>query len=164
MRIEDLMTLNVHTCFVDDTLEQAAHSMWEWDVGCLVVIDAHRRPIGMITDRDLAMAAYTQGVPLRNARVSSAMATEVISCYPGTSVHELEVKLQEAQIRRVPVVDSAGILIGIVTLADVAHSAQMSRSPISELPAVATTLAGITQRRSLRAFERAAKAMATHPD
>jgi CBS domain-containing protein len=162
MRIEDLMTRNVHTCFADDTLEQAAHAMWDWDIGCLVVIDPHRRPIGMITDRDLAMAAYTQGVPLRDALVSSAMATQLITCYPGTSVHELEIKLQEAQIRRVPVVNSAGILIGIVTLADIAHSAQMSRSPITELPAVATTLAGITQRRSLRPFELASESKASH--
>jgi CBS domain-containing protein len=150
MRIEDLMTRNVHTCFEDDTLEQAAHAMWDWDVGCLVVINSYRRPIGMITDRDLAMAAYTQGVALRDARVGSAMATQLVSCYPGTSLRELEIKMQQAQIRRVPVVDSTGVLIGIATLGDIAHSAQASRTPMSEVPGVASTLAGITERRPPR--------------
>src|SRR4051794_7045544 len=104
MRIEDLMTHAVHTCFPQDTLEQVAHEMWDCDTGCLVVIDNYRRPIGMITDRDIAMAAYTQGVPLRNLRASTAMSTEVITCYPGTTVRELESKMQQAQIRRVPVI------------------------------------------------------------
>ena len=146
MRIEDLMTHTVNTCFAHDTLEQVAHEMWDCDTGCLVVIDAYRRPIGVITDRDLAMAAYTQGVPLRSLRAATAMSTEVVTCYPGTTVRELELKMQEAQVRRVPVVDTAGILVGIVTLADLAHSAQLSSTPMSELPGVAITLGKITRR------------------
>jgi len=146
MRIEDLMTHGVHTCFASDTLEQVAHEMWDCDTGCLVVIDDYRRPIGMITDRDVAMAAYTQGVPLRSLRASTAMSTEVVSCYPGTTVRELEVKMQNAQVRRVPVINTAGILVGIVTLADLAHSAELSPTPMKELPGLATTLAKITRR------------------
>jgi CBS domain-containing protein len=146
MRIEDLMTHAVHTCFAHDTLEQVAHEMWDCDTGCLVVIDDYRRPIGMITDRDIAMAAYTQGAPLRGLQASIAMSTDLVTCYPGTTVRELERKMQEAQVRRVPVIDRAGILIGIVTLADLAHSAQLSTTPMNELPAVALTLAKITRR------------------
>jgi len=147
MRIEDLMTHPVHTCFADETLEQAAHEMWDCDTGCLVVIDSYRRPIGMITDRDIAMAAYTQGALLRDLRVGRAMSTDVLTCYPGTTEHELEVKMQEAQVRRVPVIDTAGILVGIVTIADLAHAAQLSKTPLNELPAVALTLAKITHPR-----------------
>ena len=163
MRIEDLMTRNVHTCTADDTLEQAACLMWDWDIGCLVVVDAQRRPIGMLTDRDIAMAAYTQGVLLRDALVGRAMATQIVTCHPAITVHELQVKMNEAQVRRVPVVNSAGILMGIITLGDIAHSALMSRAPVSELPAVATTLAGITQRRSRRESEHPAPLRARHP-
>ena len=146
MRIEDLMTHAVHTCFADDTLEQVAHEMWEGDTGCLVVIDNYRRPIGVITDRDLAMAAYTQGVPLRNLRADRAMSSDVITCYPGTTVREVEAQMQEAQVRRVPVIDTAGILVGIVTIGDLARSAQLSRTPLNDLPSVAITLANITRR------------------
>ena len=147
MRIEDLMTHIVHTCFEDDTLEQAAHAMWEWDIGCLVVIDRGRRPIGVITDRDIAMAAYTQGVRLRDAHVSSSMSSEVVTCYPGTPLPELEAMMQKAQVRRVPVIDVSGMLVGIVTLADIAHFAQLSRIPMSESPGVTNTLGNITRPR-----------------
>ncbi len=122
--------------------------MWDCDTGCLVVIDDYRRPIGMVTDRDIAMAAYTQGAPLRSLRARTAMSTELVTCYPGTPVRELESKMQAAQIRRVPVVDTAGILIGIVTLADLARAAQLSPMAMNELPGVATTLAKITRPRS----------------
>jgi CBS-domain-containing membrane protein len=150
MRIEDLMTHPVHTCFADESLEQVARLMWDCDTGCLVVIDSYRRPIGMITDRDIAMAAYTRGQPLRSLRAGTAMSTDVLTCYPGTTVRELETKLQSAQIRRIPVIDSSGILVGIVTLADLAHAAQLSSTPLNDLPGVALTLAKITRPRGWR--------------
>jgi CBS domain-containing protein len=75
-------------------LDQAARTTWESDLGCagvcLVVTDDARRPIGMITDREIAMAAYTQGVPLRDARVQTAMARQVATCRPGTSLSDVE--------------------------------------------------------------------------
>ena len=72
MKPENLMNRAVCTCSERDSLEQAARIMWDSDVGCLVVVGEEGRPIGMVTDRDLTMAAYTQGVALRDASVSSA--------------------------------------------------------------------------------------------
>lgn len=146
MRIEDLMTHDVHTCFPYDTLEQVAHEMWDCDTGCLVVIDDYGRPIGIITDRDVAMTAYRQNAPLRSLQARTAMSTDLVTCYPGTTVPELEHKMQVAQLRRVPVIDTAGILVGIVTLSDLAHAAQLSATPMNELPGVAITLAIVTRR------------------
>ena len=147
MRIEDLMTHPVHTCFPHDTLEQVAHEMLACDTGCLVVIDDYRRPIGMITDRDLAMAAYTHREPLAGLQARAAMSSAVVTCYPGTTVRELELQMQASQIRRVPVIDTAGILVGIVSLTDLARAAELSPTPLDELPRVALTLAKITRRR-----------------
>ena len=72
MKAEELMTPNVQKCSKDASLEQAARLMWESDVGCLVVTNAEDRPVGMITDRDIAMAAYTQGARLQLARSSQS--------------------------------------------------------------------------------------------
>jgi CBS-domain-containing membrane protein len=157
MRIEDLMTHAVHTCFARDTLEQVAHAMWDCDTGCLVVIDDYRRPIGIVTDRDVAMTAYRQAAPLRSLHASDAMSTDLVTCYPGTTVRELEHQMQVAQLRRVPVIDTAGILVGIVTLSDLAQSAQLSSTPMNELPGVATTLAIVTRRRDSRLTPDAAR-------
>ncbi len=147
MKTEKLMTRDVCTCSQEDSLEDAARVMWDSDVGCLVVTDGERRPIGMITDRDIAMAAYTQGVPLRDASVGSAMAREVVTCSSSTSLNTVENKMRTAQIRRVPVIDSDGKLIGIVALGDIARSAQSTPLHGTEIPGVAKTLAGITERR-----------------
>lgn len=147
MKTEELMTRDVRTCSPDDSLEQAAHIMWDADVGCVVVTDGNQQPVGMITDRDIAMAAYTQGVRLCDARVSSAMAHQVATCSPSTSLSDLEHTMQTAQIRRVPVVDSAGKLAGIVTLGDIARSARSSPLRVTDIPGLAKTLASITEQR-----------------
>lgn len=151
MKAGELMTRDVRTCSADDSLERAAHVMWTHDVGCLVVIDGDRRPVGMITDRDIAMAAYIQGVRLLDAHVASAMASRVVTCSPSTSLVELENIMRSSQIRRVPVVDSSGELVGIVALGDIARSAQSSPLKVAESPGLARTLAGITARRSAQA-------------
>lgn len=147
MNAEELMTRAVSTCSRDDSLEQAARLMWEGDVGCLVVTDAEHRPVGMLTDRDVAMAAYTQGVALRDASVASAMAREVQSCVATTPAADIERLMQSAQIRRVPVVDADTRLIGLVTLGDLARLAQSSPLRMPAIPGVAKTPAAVTERR-----------------
>jgi len=146
MKAKDLMSHNVCTCSPETSLHDAAHAMWTSDVGCLVVTDADRKPIGMITDRDIAMAAYTQGVLLRDARVKSAMARNLLACLDTASLGEVESLMNRAQIRRIPVIDASGKLVGIVALADLARSAQHPLH-IAETPGLAKTLAGITERR-----------------
>ena len=146
MKVRELMSHNVCTCSPETSLHDAAHIMWTCDVGCLVVTDDDRRPTGMITDRDIAMAAYTQGIPLREARVSSAMSQSVVACAADASSSEVEMLMNRAQVRRIPVVDALGRLVGIVALADLARAAQHAIH-IAEMPGLTKTLAGITQRR-----------------
>ena len=147
MKTEELMTRNVAACRPDDSLEQAAHLMWDCDVGCVVVTDDHQRPIGMITDRDLAMAAYTQGALLRDIRVENVMSKKIWACSANNSLKEIEDKMRTAQVRRLPVVGFDGELVGIVTLGDIARSADSSPLRLTELPGLASTLANITERR-----------------
>lgn len=141
------MTSNVYTCSPDDTLTDAARVMWDKDVGCLPVVDATGRVVATITDRDICMAAYTTGAPLHAARVATAMSKDLVTCSPDQSVSHLERLLAERQLRRIPVVDSEGRLVGVATLADLAHHAQggaLKRALVQ--PAVARTLAAVTQR------------------
>src|SRR5687767_10128828 len=98
MHVENLMTRDVHTCFPDESLEQAARAMWERDVGCLVVIDEERRPIAMITDRDIAMAGYLRGCCLRDIHVRQAMSQRLMTCEPGQTAADVEHLMQREQI------------------------------------------------------------------
>jgi len=73
MNVRTLMSRHVQSCSPHDSLETAARLMWEHDIGSVVVVDGHERPVGMITDRDVCMAAYTQGLPLREMLVEKVM-------------------------------------------------------------------------------------------
>ncbi|HVY29634.1 MAG TPA: CBS domain-containing protein [Polyangiaceae bacterium] len=149
MKANELMSREVFTCTKDDTLETAARSMWEYDTGCLVVADPENHAVGMITDRDIAMAAYTQGAPLRDIRVESAMAHEVKSCGPMSSLGEVEEVMRSARIRRMLVVDAGGKIVGLISLGDIARSSQSSPLHAAAIPGVARTLAAVTEPRGL---------------
>ncbi len=123
-RVEQLMSRVVATCRPDDRLNAAARIMWERDCGVVPVTmpdgDAER-VVGMLTDRDVCMAAYTQGRPLEELVVSSAMSRTVHACAPGDSLPAALERMAAARVRRLPVVDGAGRLVGLLSFADVAH-------------------------------------------
>ena len=123
MRVEEIMKRPVVTCRVDDTLNTAARLMWENDCGAVPVLGEDGAVVGMITDRDICMAAYTQGTALGAIPVCVAMSREVFSCHPDDPTIEVERLMQEKQVRRMPVVDPQGRPIGILSLNDLAREA-----------------------------------------
>jgi CBS domain-containing protein len=126
MNVEQLMTRNVQTCHAGDPLNAAAQIMWERNCGCVPVVeqeDGAARLVGMITDRDICMAAYTQGQPLSSMPVAIAMAKEVCVCQGTDSIDTALKILQGHQLHRLPVLDQDNHLIGLLSLADVAREA-----------------------------------------
>lgn len=125
LAVRDLMQADVRTCTPEDALGEAARVMWERDCGCVPVVadDGSGRVVGMITDRDICMAAYTEGGRLAEIRVEEAMATRLYSCAVEDSVSEALRIMQSAQVRRLPVVDDDGRLCGVLSLADVVEGA-----------------------------------------
>jgi CBS-domain-containing membrane protein len=85
------------------------------------------RVVGMLTDRDVCMAAYTQGRPLGAIKVASAMSERVCSCRVTDSLRVALTVLATNQLHRVPVVDADDHLVGILSLADVAREAARER-------------------------------------
>jgi CBS-domain-containing membrane protein len=123
MKVENLMTKDVWACKRDDKLQVAAQLMWDHDCGCAPVVDEQRRLVGMITDRDICMAALTQGRRLDEMVVSSAMSWRLVACKPSDPIETIEDQMRVNQIRRVPVVDEQYRLIGLLSLADIAREA-----------------------------------------
>lgn len=124
MKISELMTRDVKSCALNETLNSAARIMWDHDCGCVPVVDAHRRLVGIVTDRDLSMAAYTQGLPLGAIPIERAMSSRVIACSPSDSVATAHRLMRTHEIHRLPVVNSSGALVGILSLSDLAHHAR----------------------------------------
>jgi CBS domain-containing protein len=125
MQVEHLMTKQVKSCSPEDTLDRAAHLMWEGDCGCLPVVTGNgiNRVVGVITDRDICMSALFQGKPLRDLHVSAAMAKQLLACSPRDALSAVESTMRRARVRRLPVIDDRGALIGIIALADLAREA-----------------------------------------
>jgi CBS-domain-containing membrane protein len=134
MRVEQLMTKQVQSCQPGDTLDHAAQLMWNHDCGCVPVCGGNgaTRTVGVITDRDICMCALFRGQPLRELHVSDAMAKNVSMCRPGDSLAEAERVMREARIRRLPVVDEQGALIGMISLADLAREAAHEQKQVGQ--------------------------------
>jgi CBS domain-containing protein len=163
MKVEQLMTRTVHPCRLEDSLQSAARIMWEHDCGCVpVVVDEEggARVVGMLTDRDACMAAYTQGRPLAAIAVRSAMSDRVCSCRPRDPLKVALNVLRANQLHRLPVVDDNEHLVGMLSLADVAREAEREhgRDKASEVTDadVAQTIEAISRSRSSGAVVRAA--------
>lgn len=115
----DVMTRNVMTCSADASLAEAAHLMWECDLGCLVVVrPGEKRPVGMLTDRDVCLAAARHSRRLSDMPVHSAMARVVHCVEADATIQEVLALMRERQLRRIPVVDRHGELQGLVGLSD----------------------------------------------
>ena len=132
MKVSELMTEDVKTCYQHDSLNRAAQLMWENDCGAVAVVDSELKVIGMLTDRDICMAAYTQGVALGGASVGSAMSCDVHVCTPSDNITSAVEAMREHQIRRLPVVDKAEKLVGILSMSDIAREADRLRASKSK--------------------------------
>jgi CBS domain-containing protein len=123
MNVTELMSTNAQSCSTSDTLQRAAQLMWENDCGVVPVLDGDGRLVGMLTDRDICMAAYTRGQPLSQIPVTTAMAKQVHGVSASDSVEAAEALMRRAQVHRVPVLDGDGRLKGILSVSDLLHHA-----------------------------------------
>ena len=143
MNVHHLMTRELRSCHPDDFLSHPVQSMWEGDVGAIPVVE-DGCVIGMITDRDICIAAHTKGKLLSEIRVREVMSHNVVTCGPNDSIRRVETIMQEQRVRRVPVVDLGNQLVGIVSLNDLARTAHPTFRGQTELVA---TLAAICEPR-----------------
>lgn len=127
MDIQSVMTANPTCCTPETTLREAAQLMRDKDCGEIPVVDAQRRPLGVITDRDIAVRAVAQGVDTA-ASVSEYMTSPATTVTEDSSLSQVADVMEDQQIRRVLVVDARGVVTGIVAQADIARSAGDSRT------------------------------------
>jgi CBS domain-containing protein len=146
VKIADLMTRDVQACAIHDSLNAAARIMWDHDCGCAPVVDTHGKLVGIVTDRDISMAAYTQGVPLDAIPVERVMSPKVISCTRGDDLETAHHLMRTHEIHRLPVVDTRGRPIGILSLSDVINHWHGDREAEQAIEIAATFLA-IRRRR-----------------
>ncbi len=126
MQVQEIMTRSVECCVPDDTARTAAEFMREADSGAIPVVSGENNPkvVGIVTDRDLCMKVVAEGRDPAQVRVRECMTSQIVTCRAEEDIEEIADLMAEKQIRRVPVVDGDGSIIGIVSLADIAHNAE----------------------------------------
>jgi CBS domain-containing protein len=137
MKVSEVMTRDVKMASPDDTLADAAKLMADLDSGVLPVTDG-KKMIGMITDRDIAIRGVAQGLGPK-AKVAEVMTDNVKYCYEDDSCDEVAKNMGEIQLRRLPVLSRDKLLVGIVSIGDLA----VTMGPDGD--AVGDSLAGISR-------------------
>lgn len=118
MKIQDLMTINPISCGPDTNLAAATELMWNGDCGLLAVVNENGEPIGVVTDRDICIALGTRDQRPSALTVQQVMTTPPITCAAPEDIAAALKSMQGKKIRRLPVVDSEGVLVGIIALHD----------------------------------------------
>jgi CBS domain-containing protein len=123
MRIKDIMSQRVVVCSEQGTLNDAARLMWEHDCGVVPIVKEDGRIGGIVTDRDICMAAYTKGRALGAIPITETMTRNVISCGADDSLEAAGQVMMDNQVRRLPVLDRDDRPVGIVSFSDLARHA-----------------------------------------
>ena len=133
MKAQQIMTKDPRCVTPDATVREAARVMKEEDVGIVPVVESNsdRKLIGVVTDRDIAIRCIAEGRD-GSCRVSDVMsADELQTCNENDDVDDVMSAMKKEQVRRIPIVDERGSLVGIVAQADVARKSR-DDSQVSE--------------------------------
>ena len=144
VRVHELMTRQVATVQPGTCVEHAARVM-EWcDCGALPVVGDNGVLVGVVTDRDITLRMVARGRDTRRSVVGECMTMRVFACYANESVTECMRQMAQHKVRRMPIVDERGRLVGIVSQGDLARHATRDPRP-GEQRALADVLGAVSQ-------------------
>lgn len=152
MKVQDIMTKEVQCCGPDTNLAAAAKMMWDSDCGVLPILNVQGQVLGVITDRDICMAAATKNMTPSAITVWETSPGKAITCHLDDDIRTVLDLMERGKVRRLPAVDEDGILQGILSMNDLVLAAgERKGRRSSELSAedVLNTLKAICAHRAL---------------
>lgn len=153
MKVQDVMSSEVKTCRPDECLAVAAKRMWDYDCGALPVVNDENRVLGMITDRDIAIAVGTRGRLASDIAVGEVMSGQVIAASLEEDIHTALRAMRHEKVRRLPVTNREGMLQGLLSLNDVVLRAEEKkgrRHPELDYEDAMSTVKAICEHRPAR--------------
>lgn len=133
MKVKDVMTPDAKAIWITESLADAAREMWENDCGVLPIIKDGRKVVGILTDRDICMAAAIRDRTPSHISVEEVMNNKVYSATPEEDVAEALQMMREYKIRRLPVLNAEGELQGIVSMNDIVLKAKAKNGKKAEI-------------------------------
>jgi CBS domain-containing protein len=133
--VRDAMTTDPFCCTRTDTTVTAARIMLDHDTGVVPVVEDTDRPflVGVVTDRDLCLGVVAQDCTPHAVQVESCMTTKVICCAPDDPLDKAVALMQKNRIRRIPVVDRDGEILGILSMADLIQRGEIPEDETSNM-------------------------------
>jgi CBS domain-containing protein len=121
-RCDEVMTNDPVCCLPSDMVVKAAKLMKTGNVGSIPVIESEktRKLVGIITDRDLVMKAVAEGKDPKSTKVAAVMTAKVVCCQSEDDLQKAMDAMAKNQLRRIPIIDKDGRILGIISQADVA--------------------------------------------
>lgn len=124
MRARNVMTSTPYFCRPENNLGTATQYMWEGNCGFLPVMGNDNKIVGVITDRDICIAFGTRNRLPGEINVGEVMSRKVFSCSAEDDIHVALRRMQEGQVRRLPVTSQEGSLVGVISLDDILCQAE----------------------------------------
>jgi CBS domain-containing protein len=144
MLIGTIMSTQIGVCRPEADLASVATLMRDLECASIPVLDVDAHPIAVITERDILMAALASGKPLVAMSVSEAMGPPLAVCQPSDSLDEVESVMRLAHSGRALVVNELGVMVGVVSLGDIARARTRSNDDPVELAVTTHTLAVVS--------------------
>ena len=132
MTVKELMKTDVATCAPDSDLGAVVTIMRDRDCGFLPVVDTHGIVVGVVTDRDVCVAAGTKHRPLARVSVHETMSHPVFSCFADENVKTVLVTMAKHRSRRLPVLNKSGHLQGVLSMDDIAQAPHRRGGPTAD--------------------------------
>jgi CBS domain-containing protein len=123
MQIKDVMTEEVTFADVRTPIVELARRMRNEDIGALPIVD-NDRVVGIVTDRDIVVRVVAEGQDNATTTAREAMSPNILYCFDDQTVERILQNMAENQVRRLPVVNRAKRLVGVVSLGDLSQTAQ----------------------------------------
>ena len=124
MKVKEIMTGSPSMCDLNESLAQAAKTMWETDCGVLPVLKDGKELVGLITDRDICMAMAMRECSPAVVSAEEVITGEVYSVEPEDEIQKALQVMEQHQVRRLPVVSPEGELEGMLSMNDIVLQAQ----------------------------------------
>jgi CBS domain-containing protein len=147
MTVKEIMKTNVATCAPNDDVAMAVKIMMDHKCGFVPVVDSHGLVAGVVTDRDLVIAAVRKGRTPARVAVTDAMSQPVFSCFPEENLKVVLATMAKHHVRRLPVLDKHGHLLGVLSIDDIVQVPRRRGTPTAE--EIGDAFKGICAARSI---------------
>jgi len=150
MKVHDVMTEEVKFCGPETNLAAAAAIMWENDCGALPIVADNGKALGLITDRDIAIALGTRNTQAAEISVKEVISGQLFAASPEDDIHAALKLMRKEKVHRLAVINAQGKLEGILSLNDVAlHAAHANGkgTPALNYEDVVSTLKAVSEHR-----------------